>query len=84
MINFPLTRKTKLDQARALSQDVPSTASPPYVTSTSLLAAKHSLSMPNDLTFFGHDLLNNSPSGSNSSSDQNAETKRRRNIKVRI
>lgn len=80
MINYPLTRKTKLDQTRSASQDIPTTISPPYVTSTSLLTAKHSLSIPNDLTLFNPENIN-SPTISNSSSDQNAETKRRRNIK---
>lgn len=82
LLNYPLTRRAKTQQ-HSMSISSSQNLSQQFVNPSSLLSIKHSISTSDDMSFLNNDMVDNSPV-STSSSEQNAESKRRRNIKVNI
>ncbi|CAF1281901.1 unnamed protein product [Rotaria magnacalcarata] len=85
MLNFPLTRKARIQQrstSRSISEDMPLNMPLQFNSTTSSLLTSQQISATSgDMPFINNDMLVNTSPSSNSSCGQNAESKRRRNIK---
>ncbi|CAF3570841.1 unnamed protein product [Rotaria sp. Silwood1] len=84
MLNFPLTRKARMQQrslTRAVSQDIPMTIPQQYSSSVSSLTNQPRASTSADTSFLNNDMIVNTSPSSSPNCGQNAESKRRRNIK---
>ncbi|CAF3505184.1 unnamed protein product [Rotaria socialis] len=85
MLNFPLTRKARMQQrstSRSISEDIPLNMPQQFnSTTSSSLTSQQKSATSGDTSFLNNDMLANTSPSSNSSCGQNAENKRRRNIK---
>ncbi|CAF1443117.1 unnamed protein product, partial [Rotaria sordida] len=84
MLNYPLTRKAKMQQrvlSRAASQEIPMNIPQQFTNPSSSLTNQQRASTSTDMSYLNNDMIVNTSPLSSPTSGQNAESKRRRNIK---